>query len=367
MNDNLDDFLSSLGIAPTTNETVETSNENLPVAEQPAPEVQELQSLTNSDIDDILSQNGFSEAMFDDAQEMAEEESGNEEEEENTVSAFDAGIIPQETPVRDLDAEEDADWQEAIDFGILNPTTRFVGTDELTQDGDMRIDPHTGEIQMLMDGGVINVASNISEGNLVVTTTPVISEAEYTWDAISPDRTNVQNPEAEEETNNDTTLPKNSPTLLLDDTTSRFSGAEWYNEIQKKRIIVAGIGGIGSWLSLQLARMHPEAIFMYDEDTVELANMSGQLYSRRDAGRPKVAAIFDTIQRYTSNSHVYAISDRYTSDSDVADVMMCGFDNMAARKIFFNKWLQRVEDKPLKEKSQCLYLDGIMKCLSDNL
>lgn len=40
-------------------------------------------------------------------------------------------------------------------------------------------------------------------------------------------------------------IPLNSPTLLMNDTTSRFSGAEWFEEIQKQRIILAGLGGIG--------------------------------------------------------------------------------------------------------------------------
>jgi hypothetical protein len=31
---------------------------------------------------------------------------------------------------------------------------------------------------------------------------------------------------------------------------------------------------------------------------------------------------------------------------------------MAARKTFFEKWLEHVEDKPVEEQKKCLYLDG---------
>lgn len=45
-------------------------------------------------------------------------------------------------------------------------------------------------------------------------------------------------------------IPANSPTLLVDEATSRFSSAIWYENIQKKTIIVAGIGGIGRFGNL---------------------------------------------------------------------------------------------------------------------
>lgn len=40
-------------------------------------------------------------------------------------------------------------------------------------------------------------------------------------------------------------IPANSPTLLVEDVTSRFSGASWYNKIRTKIILLAGLGGIG--------------------------------------------------------------------------------------------------------------------------
>lgn len=45
-------------------------------------------------------------------------------------------------------------------------------------------------------------------------------------------------------------IPVNSETLLIDDTTSRFSSAIWYENIQKKVITLAGVGGIGRFGNL---------------------------------------------------------------------------------------------------------------------
>lgn len=156
----------------------------------------------------------------------------------------------------------------------------------------------------------------------------------------------------------DTKITPNSPTLLVDESTTRFSGAEWFREIQKARIIVAGIGGIGSNVAFQLARMIPANLTLYDDDVVEMVNMAGQLYSYNDIGKSKVDAIADMISRYTSMRQVLAIKDKFTSSKEPGDIMICGFDNMVARKVFFNSWYDHVQKKPKEERSKCLYLDG---------
>ncbi len=150
----------------------------------------------------------------------------------------------------------------------------------------------------------------------------------------------------------------NSPTLLIDDSTSRFSGTEWFHEIQKKSILIAGCGGIGSNLAFQLARMAPEKIVLYDNDIVETANMSGQLFSHDDVNQSKVSAISNMIHKYTSTQNVFAIQEPFTSNTEAGDIMMCGFDSMAARELFFASWYNHVLSKPAEERKNCLYIDG---------
>lgn len=156
----------------------------------------------------------------------------------------------------------------------------------------------------------------------------------------------------------DALLPHNSSTALMDDSTSRFSGAEWYNEIRKARVIIAGIGGIGSNVAFQLARMAPTNITMYDDDDVEQLNMAGQLYSYNDIGNAKVDAIADMIASYTSMRQVNAIKEKFTANTTPGDIMICGFDNMDARKTFFASWINHIKEKSPEEQAKCLYLDG---------
>ncbi len=153
-------------------------------------------------------------------------------------------------------------------------------------------------------------------------------------------------------------IPTNSATLLVDEATSRFSSAIWYENIQKKTVILAGVGGIGSYVGFLLARMKPASMFIYDDDIVETVNMSGQLYGQSDLGRAKVSALAEMIRNYAGYSSVFAINERFTNESEASDIMICGFDNMAARRLFFNKWVNHVQSKPEEERKNCLFIDG---------
>lgn len=155
-----------------------------------------------------------------------------------------------------------------------------------------------------------------------------------------------------------TIIPPNSDTLLIDEQTSRFSSAVWYQKVQSKNIIVAGIGGIGSYVVYLLSRMKPAGLFLYDSDTVELANLSGQLFSMSDIGRRKVDAIASMINNYSNYTTIFTNPNKYDSSSPASNIMICGFDNMGARKIFFYKWLEHVQSKPEEERKNCLFIDG---------
>lgn len=161
--------------------------------------------------------------------------------------------------------------------------------------------------------------------------------------------------EAHQESNPSLINP-NSETLLIDDTVSRFSSASWFENVQTKVITLAGVGGIGSHTVFMLSRLKPRALFIYDPDTVELANMSGQLYSINDCGSYKVNAISNMITLYSDYNSCFAINTRFNSDTEASDIMICGFDNMDARKLFFQKW--KLHTSQFIDKKKCLFIDG---------
>lgn len=153
-------------------------------------------------------------------------------------------------------------------------------------------------------------------------------------------------------------IPLNSRSLAVDETTTRFSGAIWYEQLQTKSIILAGVGGIGSYIGFLLARMKPARLVIFDNDIVEAVNMSGQLYGRSDIGHSKVDALANMVANYADYHSTIAMNGLYNENSAVEDIMICGFDNMAARKLVFRKWYNHVMSKPEEERSKCLLIDG---------
>ena len=146
--------------------------------------------------------------------------------------------------------------------------------------------------------------------------------------------------------------------LIIRDETLRFSAAKWFEKAQEKTIVIAGIGGIGSWISLLLSKLRPVALHLYDPDTVELVNMAGQFYGMSDIGKYKVEALADLIINFSNYHSVFTYNTMYGPDSQTEDIMICGFDNMNARRLYYSKWRARVESKPAEERKNCLFIDG---------
>ena len=141
-------------------------------------------------------------------------------------------------------------------------------------------------------------------------------------------------------------------------TTARFSGAAWFEKVQEQTIIVGGQGGISSWLTLLLSRMRPTAIYTFDMDTVEEVNLAGQMYAMEHIGRFKCDSVIDTVKRFSNYGSIFGINEAYTEDSMAAKVMMCGFDNMVARRVFYYNWKNLVESLPEKSRNECIFIDG---------
>lgn len=161
-----------------------------------------------------------------------------------------------------------------------------------------------------------------------------------------------------ENTREEHILVKSSGSAEVDETTSRFSGAIWYEQIQKKNITLAGVGGIGSYVGFLLGRFKPAFLYLYDDDIVEAANMSGQFYCNSDIGEYKVDALKKMLRDYANYYNVLANSERYTENSTATDIMICGFDNMIARQTVFNNWEKHIAELSEERKAQCLLIDG---------
>lgn len=113
-----------------------------------------------------------------------------------------------------------------------------------------------------------------------------------------------------------------------------------------------------SYVAFLLSRLRPAGITMYDDDMVEEVNMSGQLYKRDDLGKSKVKAMTDMIHSYSNFHSITALTERFEMTSEATDIMICGFDNMEARRVFYMRWSSRVRSLPEEQRKHCLFIDG---------
>lgn len=136
------------------------------------------------------------------------------------------------------------------------------------------------------------------------------------------------------------------------DTTVRFKTAYWFEEASNTEVLIAGLGGIGSNAAYNIGRVHPKSITLFDDDRVDEVNLSGQFYSMEDLSDFKVTSIVKMLAKYCNYYSITGVTKRYEySESCTPEVMICGFDNMSSRKVFFERW---------RDSNSKLLIDGRM-------
>lgn len=142
---------------------------------------------------------------------------------------------------------------------------------------------------------------------------------------------------------------------------SRVKGASWFPLLYKKDVMVLGQGGIGSWVSMLLSRIGC-TLHIYDMDIYEAHNMTGQIVKQAHIGMRKVEAMKAIISEF-SVAEVHAMAEKYDEDKPTNDIVICGFDNMAARKVAFENWKKHVDyatggQVQVGERSDYFFQDG---------
>ena len=149
---------------------------------------------------------------------------------------------------------------------------------------------------------------------------------------------------ASEETIPKDLIPPIKNSLLIKEEVARFKGAEWFNQASLISVSLLGLGGIGSYVAYLLGRLNINRLDMWDMDIVDNSNMSGQFHSKSNVGRSKVASMYTTLVDFCNYFSANTISRRfvYKSDRALYPIVICGFDNMIARKDAFKTWKNSV-------------------------
>lgn len=114
-------------------------------------------------------------------------------------------------------------------------------------------------------------------------------------------------------------------------------GVEGQERLKAARVLVVGVGGLGSPLALYLAAAGIGTLGLVDFDTVDLTNLQRQiLHGTGDVGRPKLASATEALRRI--NPHVRLVTHEVRLVSGNAmellkdyDVVVDGTDNFATR------------------------------------
>ena len=116
----------------------------------------------------------------------------------------------------------------------------------------------------------------------------------------------------------------------------RELGGQGQRRLKAARVLVVGVGGLGSPLLLYLAAAGVGRITVADDDAVGLSNLQRQvLFTTADVGRPKAEAAADRLAALNPHVTVTPLARRIVDgDTDVIgahDLVLDGTDSFAAR------------------------------------
>jgi molybdopterin-synthase adenylyltransferase len=109
--------------------------------------------------------------------------------------------------------------------------------------------------------------------------------------------------------------------------------AEHQRRLAEARVVMLGVGGLGSWASYALACCGIGELVLVDGDRVEESNFNRQiLYRERHIGRPKVHAAAEALGEFDSACRLEPVEARLESEAHVreiaagADIVVNGAD-----------------------------------------
>lgn len=125
----------------------------------------------------------------------------------------------------------------------------------------------------------------------------------------------------------------------------RFLGKDRHIQLQGLTVTIVGVGGTGSSVAVQLARMGVKRLRLVDCDVIDASNVS-RVYgsTRKDVGKPKVGVVKRHLESF-SKTKVTSLRADVTTDDVVrglidSDILFGCTDNLASRAVLNDISLQ---------------------------
>ena len=132
---------------------------------------------------------------------------------------------------------------------------------------------------------------------------------------------------------NDSDFMRYSRQLLLEDI-----ALDGQQKLLDSRVLIVGLGGLGSPAALYLAAAGVGTLVIADDDKVHISNLQRQVLFRvEDIDKPKTAVASNQLQRLNPDIHIIPLHQRLSGDAllqavSQADVVLDCSDNMATRQ-----------------------------------
>ena len=96
---------------------------------------------------------------------------------------------------------------------------------------------------------------------------------------------------------------------------------------------IIGVGAVGSYIALQLAKLGIEKLIIWDFDVVDEHNITNQVYDYEDLNLPKVDALEKHLKR--SNPEIKVIKKgKYSAGMPISGIVFLEVDSMKVRQEF---------------------------------
>lgn len=105
-----------------------------------------------------------------------------------------------------------------------------------------------------------------------------------------------------------------------------LTGNDGFESLAKKRVIVFGVGGVGSWCAESLVRTGISHITLVDADIVAESNINRQLMATSSTvGQPKAEVLARRLSDINPRAEITVIVDRYTA-ANSAEFNLASYD-----------------------------------------
>ena len=106
-------------------------------------------------------------------------------------------------------------------------------------------------------------------------------------------------------------------------------------EVLGERINIIGAGAIGSFTALALAKMGFQNLHVWDDDKIEVENMSCQWFRLGDIGKSKAVALQEIVKDFSNT--LITVNDKKYGGGQLPGIVISAVDSMKARMLIWEQ------------------------------